>query len=117
MHRSLRRSRITAAAAACALAASLTATAYVERSAAVPAGPSGPAIVLEDQAGFAGGVDAATDPRSDISYVGWISDNATNPQLREVHLCVLPVEAKGAPEASSPPARSTARPRRASRWR
>jgi hypothetical protein len=95
MHRSLRRSRITAAAAAGALAVSLTATAYVETSAAVPAGPSGPAIVLEDQVSLSGGVDAATDPSTDISYVGWISDNATNPQLREVHLCVLPIEAKG----------------------
>ena len=94
MHRSLRRSRITAAAAVCALAASLTAASYVETSAAVPAGPSGPTIVLEDQADLAGGVDAATDPSTDISYVGWISDNATNAQLREVHLCVLPVEAK-----------------------
>ena len=94
MHRSPRRSRITAAAAAGALAVTLTAASYVETSAAVPAGPSGPTIVLEDQASFAGGVDAATDPSTDISYVGWISDNATNPQLREVHLCVLPVEAK-----------------------
>ena len=95
MHRSLRRSRITAAAAAGTLAVSLTATSYVETSAAVPAGPSGPTITLEDQTSLSGGVDIATDPSSDISYVGWISDNATNPQLREVHLCVLPVEAKG----------------------
>ena len=77
------------------LAVSLTATSYVGPSAAVPAGPSGPAIVLEDQASLSGGVDAATDPSTDISYVGWISDNATNPQLREVHLCVLAIEAKG----------------------
>ena len=39
----------------------------------------------------------ATDPATDIAYVGWISDNATNPQLREVHLCVLPVEANELP--------------------
>ncbi len=94
MHRSPRRSRITVAAAACALTASLAATSYVETSTAAPAGPSGPAITLEDQASLSGGVDLATDPSTDISYVGWISDNATNPQLREVHLCVLAIEAK-----------------------
>ncbi len=58
----------------------------------VPPGPAGPTIVLEDQASFHG-VDIATDPSTNISYVGWISANAADTQLRQVHLCVLPVEA------------------------
>ena len=108
MHRSSRRARVTAAAAAAGLCLSLTATSNVGTAASAatggtqrvatphkaPPGPAGAAITVDDQVTFSG-YDMATDPTTNTAYLAWISANSVTATLRDVHLCVLPPGANG----------------------
>jgi hypothetical protein len=55
-------------------------------------GPVGTTITLKSGVTLSG-YDAATT-RDGTTYVGWIGDDADNPSLRQLHLCVLKLSSR-----------------------
>jgi hypothetical protein len=70
----------------------LALAAVVPGGAHAAGGPVGKSITLKSGVTLSG-YDAATT-KDGTTYVGWIGDDANNPNLRQLHLCVLKLSSK-----------------------